>query len=64
MVIILVFMRRYYERSGIGTLVALMLPYTVAFTIAWTILLLIWMYLGIELGPAGPLDYRANPGGV
>jgi aminobenzoyl-glutamate transport protein len=56
-VIILVFMRRYMPRSGIGTLVALMLPYTAAFALVWTALLVVWMGLGVELGPAGPLDY-------
>jgi aminobenzoyl-glutamate transport protein len=39
-----------------------MLPYTVVFTIVWTIMLLIWMSLGIPLGPDGPLtwDVLAN----
>jgi aminobenzoyl-glutamate transport protein len=57
MVIILVFMRRYYADSGIGTLVALMLPYTLAFGLAWTAMLVLWMATGVELGPAGPLLY-------
>jgi len=56
-VILLVFMRRYAARSGIGTLVALMLPYTVAFTVAWVAMLLVWMAAGWELGPGGPLGY-------
>jgi aminobenzoyl-glutamate transport protein len=56
-VIILVFMRRYVPRAGIGTLVALMLPYTVVFFVAWTLLLAVWMGLGLELGAAGPLSY-------
>ena len=55
--IILVFMRRYVPRAGIGTLVALMLPYTVVFFVAWTLLLAVWMGLGLELGAAGPLSY-------
>jgi aminobenzoyl-glutamate transport protein len=56
-VLILVVMRQFMPRAGVGTLVAVMLPYTVVFTIGWTALLLAWMALGIELGPAGPLDY-------
>jgi len=56
-VIILVFMRRYVPRAGIGTLVALMLPYTAAFGVAWTGLLVVWMLLGFDLGTAGPLVY-------
>jgi aminobenzoyl-glutamate transport protein len=57
LVIILVFMRRYAPEAGIGTLVALMLPYTLAFAVAWAALLLLWMGIGIDLGPAGPLAY-------
>ena len=57
-VILLVFMQRYVPRSGIGTLVALMLPYALAFTVAWTLLLVGWMWLGIDLGPGGPLRYE------
>jgi aminobenzoyl-glutamate transport protein len=56
-VILLVFMRQHAPRAGIGTLVALMLPYSVAFAIAWSALLVAWMLAGFELGPAGPLDY-------
>jgi aminobenzoyl-glutamate transport protein len=57
MVIILVFMQRYVAHSGIGTLVALMLPYAAAFALTWTLLLALWMGAGLELGPAGPLVY-------
>ncbi|MEE8581419.1 MAG: AbgT family transporter [Myxococcota bacterium] len=59
MVIILVFMRRYVARSGIGTLVTLMLPYTLAFAVAWSLLLVGWIWTGFELGPEGPLTYAA-----
>ncbi len=57
LVIILVFMQRYAPKGGMGTLIAMMMPYTVVFTIVWCIMLLIWMQLGIDLGPAGPLSY-------
>ncbi|MGH0035447.1 MAG: AbgT family transporter [Myxococcota bacterium] len=63
-VIVLVFMRRYVPSSGIGTLVALMLPYTVAYAVAWTALLIAWIALGLELGPAGPLDYSGVAAGL
>jgi aminobenzoyl-glutamate transport protein len=59
-VILLVFMQRYMSRAGIGTLVALMLPYAVAFTIAWTAMLVLWMAAGASLGPGGPLAYQAG----
>jgi aminobenzoyl-glutamate transport protein len=57
-VILLVFMQRYMSRAGIGTLVALMLPYALAFAIAWTALLVLWMATGASLGPGGPLAYH------
>lgn len=59
LVIILVFMREYAPKGGMGTLVAMMMPYTVVFTIGWTILLLLWISLGWQLGPSGtgPLEY-------
>lgn len=56
-VIILVFMRRYVPKAGIGTLVALMLPYTLVFAVTWTLLLVLWMASGLPLGEAGPLTY-------
>ena len=57
MVILLVFMQRYAPRAGIGSLVALMLPYMLVFAVAWTILLTAWIGLGLPLGETGPLTY-------
>lgn len=56
-VILLVFMQRYVPRAGIGTLVALMLPYALVFAVTWTLLLAIWIQMGLPLGPEGPLTY-------
>jgi aminobenzoyl-glutamate transport protein len=56
-VIILVLAQRYVPKAGVGTLVALMLPYTLAFGVAWSALLVAWMRVGLPLGPAGPLTY-------
>lgn len=58
-VVILVFMQKYVPKAGIGTLVSMMLPYTVVFWLVWTALLLVWMALGIPLGPQGPLHYQS-----
>ncbi len=55
LVIILVLLQRYDRGAGFGTLVSLMLPYAIAFGVVWTGLLLVWMALGLPLGPAGPL---------
>jgi aminobenzoyl-glutamate transport protein len=60
LVIILVVMQKFAPKAGMGTLIAMMLPYTVVFTVVWIILLLMWMALGIPLGPEGPLVYRPS----
>ena len=56
LVIIIVFMRRYQREAGIGSVLSLMLPYTVFLLIGWIAMLLVWMLMGIPLGPDnGPL---------
>jgi len=58
-VIILTLAQRYLPRAGIGTLVALMLPYAAAFTLVWSAALALWVSAGLPLGPEGPLVYAA-----
>jgi aminobenzoyl-glutamate transport protein len=48
--------QRYDKRSGIGTIIALMLPYAVIILIAWIILYAAWFLLGIPLGPGSPVE--------
>lgn len=57
LVIILVFVRRYLPEAGLGTLLALMMPYALVFAVAWCLLLGGWVAMGWELGPGGPLFY-------
>jgi aminobenzoyl-glutamate transport protein len=54
LVVILVYMRQYMPKAGLGSLVALMLPYSVAFLVVWMLLLLGYIELGIPLGPGAP----------
>ena len=49
--VIVAFMQKYDEESGIGTLISMMLPFSIAFLIFWSILLIIWMVAGLPLGP-------------
>ena len=49
--LIIAFFQRWDRRAGIGTLVATMLPYSLAFLVAWCVLLFLWMQLGLPLGP-------------
>lgn len=46
------FAAKYQKDAGIGTIVSLMLPYTVVLTVLWTLLLIAWHLLGLPLGPA------------
>ena len=43
--------QRYDRKAGTGTLITLMLPYTVVFLVAWTALLLVFYTLGWDIGP-------------
>lgn len=49
--LILVAMRRYVKESTMGTLLSIMLPYSIVIAITWSIFLLAWVYAGIPLGP-------------
>jgi aminobenzoyl-glutamate transport protein len=55
--LVVVFCRRYVKSSGIGTLVALMLPYSIVFLLAWTAYLLLYWALGLPLGPGSVYTY-------
>ncbi|MEM9413999.1 MAG: AbgT family transporter [Planctomycetota bacterium] len=57
LIIILVFVQKYDKKAGMGTMIALMLPYSVVFLITWTGLLLAWTTFDIPLGSGGPLEY-------
>jgi aminobenzoyl-glutamate transport protein len=48
--LIVVYCQRYSKRTGIGTLISTMLPYSVAFLITWTVLLMFWWGMGLPLG--------------
>jgi aminobenzoyl-glutamate transport protein len=53
--LIVAFVQRYEPKAGIGTVIATMLPYSVAFLMGWTVLLVVWMFLGLPLGPGASL---------
>jgi len=53
--LIVTFAQKYDEKYGVGTIISTMIPYTVLLTLGWVLLLVIWMILGIPLGPDGPL---------
>jgi aminobenzoyl-glutamate transport protein len=58
--LIVAFMQRYKEDSGIGTIVATMLPYSFTFFVLWTLMLIAWILLGLPLGPGAELYLPAQ----
>src|SRR5690554_6470435 len=55
--LIVVYCQKYVKSTGIGTLVSIMMPYTIVFGIVWTIFLLVYWFLGIPLGLQATYDY-------
>jgi aminobenzoyl-glutamate transport protein len=53
--LIVAFMEKYEKKGGIGSIVAMMLPYSVGFLLVWTALLTAWMLLGLPVGPGAGL---------
>lgn len=53
--LILALLKKYDKRSGFGTMMSNVLPYSVALFIAWTFLILVWYWLGLPLGPNSPV---------
>lgn len=56
--LIIAFFHKYDKNAGIGTIISTMVPYSIAFFIAWTLLLVGWIYFEIPLGPESPLFYE------
>jgi len=53
--LIVAYLQRYDKNAGMGSVIAIMLPYSVVFLAAWTVLLVIWLLTGQPLGPGGDL---------
>ncbi len=55
--LVVAFSQRYVTKTGIGTLASAMLPYSVAFLIAWSLFLVMFWVVGIPLGIQGVFTY-------
>lgn len=55
--LVVVFCQKYVKSTGIGTLVSMMLPYSIVFGILWTIFLLAYWALGFPLGLQATYEY-------
>jgi aminobenzoyl-glutamate transport protein len=62
--LIVAFAEKYDDEYGMGTIISTMLPYSIMFSIFWSLLLIAWMLLGIPVGPDGPLHYDPSFGQI
>ena len=53
--LILVFAQRWQKNFGLGSLTAVMIPYSIWMLISGVILMIIWVFLGLDLGPGAPM---------
>ena len=49
--VVVAFMQRYRPNLGVGTIMSLMLPYSLCFLVGWSVVFALWMWAGIPLGP-------------
>lgn len=55
--LIIAFVQKYDPKAGIGTIIATMVPYSIAFLVVWILLLVVWILLGLPLGPDAGIHY-------
>lgn len=55
--LILVFCQRWQKEFGLGSLAATMLPYSLLLLLAGLAMTILWVGLGIPLGPAAPVEF-------
>ncbi|WP_291781262.1 AbgT family transporter [Cecembia sp.] len=55
--LIVVFCQKYVKSTGIGTLVSIMLPYSLVLLLVWTLFLLLYWTIGIPLGLQATYEY-------
>lgn len=49
---------RYKKDTGVGTLMSLMIPYSLLFLVGWTVLFCVWVFaLGLPVGPGAATYY-------
>ena len=53
--LLVIYAQKYNKDYGVGTLISLMLPFSVIFFLCWLVLLAIWFFIGIPLGLYGPI---------
>jgi aminobenzoyl-glutamate transport protein len=52
---IVIVAQRYRKDAGIGTILAMMIPYTLVVMVLWIVFFILWYVLGLPLGPGYPV---------
>lgn len=47
--------QKYDKKAGMGSLMSCLLPYSLAFFLMWTLFIILWITIGIPLGPGGAI---------
>jgi aminobenzoyl-glutamate transport protein len=58
--LVVVYCQRYIKNTGLGTVIAIMLPYSVVFLVTWTVFLMAWWGFGMPLGLQSSYTYGAG----
>ncbi len=58
--LIVAFAQKYDPKAGIGTIMSLMIPYSIVFFIGWTAFLVIWFVFELPLGPGAGIFYEVG----
>ena len=61
--LILIFCRRWQKEFGLGSLTAMMIPYSAWLLLVGLALTIAWVALGIDLGPGAPVEYTLPAAG-
>jgi len=59
--LIVIYCQKYVKTTGIGSLTAMMLPYSFIFALVWTGFLLLYWYIGLPLGIDASYEYVPAP---
>ncbi|MEM7100402.1 MAG: AbgT family transporter [Pseudomonadota bacterium] len=60
--LILIFAQRWQANFGLGSLTAIMIPYSVWMLVSGVLLMMAWIFLGLDLGPGAPVHFELSKG--
>lgn len=55
--VVIAFAQRYRSDLGMGTMISMMLPYSIALLVSWSTLLIVWALFDLPLGPGSSVYY-------